>query len=149
MARILLADDNPDSRFAVAQTLQKLTDHQVDEVDSGPATLERVRRSDYDLVLLDVQMPGMDGYEVCRQLRADERTRRLPVLFLTATHYQVESRLRGLDVGADDFIVQPVSNQELVARRSRSTWARYFSSLRNIVSADSTAALTFTDDVES
>ncbi|HXI57020.1 MAG TPA: response regulator, partial [Polyangia bacterium] len=116
MARILLADDNADSRFAVAQTLQKLTEHEVEEVDSGLATLERVRHADYDLVLLDVQMPGMDGYEVCRQLRADERTRRLPVLFLTATHYQVESRLRGLDVGADDFIVQPVSNQELVAR---------------------------------
>jgi signal transduction histidine kinase len=116
VARILLADDNADSRFAVVQTLQKLTEHEVEEVDSGVATLDRVRRSDFDLVLLDVQMPGMDGYEVCRQLRADERTRRLPVLFLTATHYQVESRLRGLDVGADDFIVQPVSNQELVAR---------------------------------
>jgi CheY-like chemotaxis protein len=51
VARILLADDNADSRFAVAQTLQKLTDHQVDEVDSGQATLERVRRSDYDLVV--------------------------------------------------------------------------------------------------
>jgi signal transduction histidine kinase len=116
MARILLVDDNQDSRFAVVETLRKLTDHAVEEVDSGPATLERVRRSDYDLVLLDVQMPGMDGFEVCRRLRADDRTRRLPVLFLTATHYQVESRLKGLEVGADDFIVQPISNQELVAR---------------------------------
>jgi signal transduction histidine kinase len=116
MARILLVDDNQDSRFAVVETLRKLTDHSVEEVDSGPATLERVRRSDYDLVLLDVQMPGMDGFEVCRRLRADDRTRRLPVLFLTATHYQVESRLKGLEVGADDFIVQPISNQELVAR---------------------------------
>jgi len=116
MARILLVDDNQDSRFAVVETLRKLTEHSVEEVDSGPATLERVRRSDYDLVLLDVQMPGMDGFEVCRRLRADDRTRRLPVLFLTATHYQVESRLKGLEVGADDFIVQPISNQELVAR---------------------------------
>jgi CheY-like chemotaxis protein len=116
MARILLVDDNPDSRFAVVETLRKLTDHAIDEVDSGLATLDRVRRSDYDLVLLDVQMPGMDGFEVCRRLRADHRTRRLPVLFLTATHYQVESRLKGLEVGADDFIVQPISNQELVAR---------------------------------
>jgi DNA-binding response OmpR family regulator len=116
MARILLVDDNQDSRFAVVETLRKLTDHAIEEVDSGPATLERVRRNDYDLVLLDVQMPGMDGFEVCRRLRADDRTRRLPVLFLTATHYQVESRLKGLEVGADDFIVQPVSNQELVAR---------------------------------
>ena len=116
MARILLVDDNQDSRFAVIETLRKLTDHAVEEVDSGPAMLERVRRNDYDLVLLDVQMPGMDGFEVCRRLRADDKTRRLPVLFLTATHYQVESRLKGLEVGADDFIVQPVSNQELVAR---------------------------------
>jgi signal transduction histidine kinase len=116
MARILLVDDNHDSRFAVVETLRKLTDHAIEEVDSGPATLERVRKSDYDLVLLDVQMPGMDGFEVCRRLRADDRTRRLPVLFLTATHYQVESRLKGLEVGADDFIVQPISNQELVAR---------------------------------
>ena len=116
MARILLVDDNEDSRFAVVQTLVKLTDHVVDEADSGASTLDRVQNADYDLVLLDVQMPGMDGYEVCRRLRSDDRTRRLPVLFLTATHYQVESRLRGLDVGADDFIVQPVSNQELVAR---------------------------------
>jgi signal transduction histidine kinase len=116
MARILLVDDNQDSRFAVVETLRKLTDHAIEEVDSGPATLERVRRNDYDLVLLDVQMPGMDGFEVCRRLRADDRTRRLPVLFLTATHYQVESRLKGLEVGADDFIVQPISNQELVAR---------------------------------
>jgi signal transduction histidine kinase len=116
MARILLVDDNQDSRFAVIETLRKLTDHAVEEVDSGPAMLERVRRNDYDLVLLDVQMPGMDGFEVCRRLRADDKTRRLPVLFLTATHYQVESRLKGLEVGADDFIVQPISNQELVAR---------------------------------
>ena len=116
MARILLVDDNQDSRFAVVETLRKLTDHTVEEVDSGFAMLDRVRRQDYDLVLLDVQMPGMDGFEVCRRLRADDRTRRLPVLFLTATHYQVESRLKGLEVGADDFIVQPVSNQELVAR---------------------------------
>jgi signal transduction histidine kinase len=116
MARILLVDDNQDSRFAVVETLRKLTDHAIEEVDSGPATLECVRRNDYDLVLLDVQMPGMDGFEVCRRLRADDRTRRLPVLFLTATHYQVESRLKGLEVGADDFIVQPISNQELVAR---------------------------------
>jgi signal transduction histidine kinase len=116
MARILLVDDNEDSRFAVVETLRKLTDYEVEEVENGPATLDKVKRTNFDLVLLDVQMPGMDGFEVCRRLRADERTRRLPVLFLTATHYQVESRLKGLDVGADDFIVQPVSNQELVAR---------------------------------
>ena len=116
MARILLVDDNQDSRFAVVETLRKLTEHVVDEARTGPPPWSACAASDYDLVLLDVQMPGMDGFEVCRRLRADERTRRVPVLFLTATHYQVESRLEGLEVGADDFIVQPISNQELVAR---------------------------------
>lgn len=116
MGRILLVDDNDDSRFAVAETIRKLTNHTVDQGRDGPSALARVTETDYDLVLLDVQMPGMDGFEVCRRLRADARTRRVPVLFLTATQYQVESRLKGLELGADDFIVQPVSNQELVAR---------------------------------
>ena len=116
MGRILLVDDNDDSRFAVAETIRKLTNHTVDQGRDGPSALARVAETDYDLVLLDVQMPGMDGFEVCRRLRADPRTRRVPVLFLTATQYQVESRLKGLELGADDFIVQPVSNQELVAR---------------------------------
>ncbi len=114
--RILLVDDNDDSRFAVAETIAKLTDHKVDQASDGASALARVLETEYDLVLLDVQMPGMDGFEVCRRLRADPRTRRVPVLFLTATQYQVESRLKGLELGADDFIVQPVSNQELIAR---------------------------------
>jgi signal transduction histidine kinase len=116
MGRILLVDDNDDSRFAVVETIRKLAGHAVDEARSGAECLERVRQAAYDLVLLDVQMPGMDGFEVCRLLRADPATRQVPVLFLTATQYQLESRLKGLDLGADDFIVQPVGNQELVAR---------------------------------
>src|SRR5262245_36768148 len=116
MGRILLVDDNDDGRFAVVETIRKLTGHAVDEARDGFSCLERVKAADYDLVLLDVQMPGMDGFEVCRRLRAEGRTRQTPVLFLTATQYQVESRLKGLELGADDFIVQPVSNQELVAR---------------------------------
>jgi signal transduction histidine kinase len=116
MGRILLVDDNDDSRFAVVETIRKLAGHVVDEARNGAECLERVRQAEYDLVLLDVQMPGMDGFEVCRLLRADPVTRQVPVLFLTATQYQLESRLKGLDVGADDFIVQPVGNQELVAR---------------------------------
>jgi signal transduction histidine kinase len=116
MGRILLVDDNDDSRFAVVETIRKLTDNTVDERPDGPSALTCLLETEYDLVLLDVQMPGMDGFEVCRRLRANPRTRRVPVLFLTATQYQVESRLMGLEVGADDFIVQPVSSQELVAR---------------------------------
>lgn len=116
MGRILLVDDNDDSRFAVAETIRKLTSCVVDQSKEGEAALTQIAANEYDLVLLDVQMPGMDGFEICRRLREEPRTRRVPVLFLTASQYQVESRLRGLELGADDFIVQPVSNQELVAR---------------------------------
>lgn len=116
MGRILLVDDNDDSRFAVAETIRRLTNHQVDEAASGPIALSLVAKNEYDLVLLDVQMPGMDGFETCRNLRANPLTRRIPVLFVTATQYRIESRLKGLELGADDFIIQPVSNQELMAR---------------------------------
>lgn len=116
MGRILLVDDNDDSRYAVAETIRKLTNHTVDQALDGVSALAKVAEHTYDLVLLDVQMPGMDGFETCRRLRADPRSRRLPVLFLTATQVQVESRLKGLELGADDFIIQPVGNQELIAR---------------------------------
>jgi signal transduction histidine kinase len=116
MGRILLVDDNDDSRFAIVETIRKLTDHTVDESPDGPSGLARLLEAEYDLVLLDVRMPGMDGFEMCRRLRVNPQTRRVPVLFLTATQYQVESRLKGLEVGADDFIVQPVTSEELVAR---------------------------------
>src|SRR5206468_1466818 len=71
MARILLVDDTHDGRFAVAEVLRHLTEHEIVEAGSGPEALAAIEREPFDLVLLDVQMPGMDGYEVCRRLRAD------------------------------------------------------------------------------
>lgn len=116
MARILLVDDDADSRFAVKEAIRLHGHHEVEESADGVSTLERLGHEEFDLVLLDVQMPGIDGFEVCRRIRADPRARRVPVVFLTATQYQVESRLRGLDLGAADFIVQPINNLELLAR---------------------------------
>jgi signal transduction histidine kinase len=115
MARILLVDDDRDARFAVGEALRRLTDHRVDEVDSGRAALQAAGEGEYDLVILDVQMPGMDGFEVYRRLRALDKTRMTPVLFLTCDR-DVANRLKGLDLGADDYLEQPVSNHELVAR---------------------------------
>lgn len=115
MARILLVDDEKDSRFVIAETLRRLTDHRVDEVGGGSAALEAAAAEDYDLVVLDVHMPDMDGFETCRRLRASERTRTLPIIFLTADH-DLAKRLKGLDLGADDYVEQPVSHHELVAR---------------------------------
>ena len=115
--RTLIVDDEPLARRRLRAFLRPEAEVEiVGECGNGAEAVEAVRCLKPQLMFLDVQMPGMDGFEVCRRLRADERTRRVPVLFLTATQFQVESRLRGLEVGADDFIVQPISNQELVAR---------------------------------
>lgn len=116
MGRILLADEDADNRASVSRAIERLSDHQVEGVSDGQAALARLAAGDIDLVLLEVKLPGVDGLEVCRRMRADAGTRQIPVVFLTATQYQMESRLKGLEVGADDFIVQPVSAAEIVAR---------------------------------
>ena len=116
MGRILLADGNDDNRLAVARAIERLTDLVVEGVTDGPSALERLRGGGYDLVLLEVSLPGIDGFEVCRRLRSDPLTQQLPVLFLTAMPYRTESRLKGLEVGADDFINPPIVDRELVAR---------------------------------
>ncbi len=96
MGRILLADENDDNRLAIARAIERLTDLVVEGVTDGPAALEKLRGGGYDLVLLEVNLPGLDGFEVCRRLRSDPQTQQLPVLFLTAMPYQTESRLKGL-----------------------------------------------------
>jgi signal transduction histidine kinase/DNA-binding response OmpR family regulator len=116
MARILLVDGNQPARQGVREALGRLTSHEVVEVGEGGAALDRIAREDIDLVVLEPELPGLDGFEVCRRIRADERSSRLPVVFLSATQDQVESRLRGLELGAADFIVQPVADLELCAR---------------------------------
>jgi putative two-component system response regulator len=89
--------------------------YEVLEADSGSAALDRVTKSQPDLLLLDVMMPGMDGFEVCRKLKQDEQTRLIPVVFITALSDQ-RSRIRGIEAGGDDFISKPFDRLELVAR---------------------------------
>ena len=109
--RILVVDDDP----LVATTIQRVLRPEGYEVDialGGAAALDQARDRRPDLLVLDVMMPGMDGLEVCRQLRAD---RELPILFLTA-RTTTSDRVRGLDSGADDYLVKPFERQELLAR---------------------------------
>ena len=82
---------------------------------SGSEALQRLADHPVDLVLLDVMMPGMDGYEVCRRLKADERWRHLPVVMLTAKDTSRDMVL-GLEIGADDYITKPFNTDELIAR---------------------------------
>jgi signal transduction histidine kinase len=114
-ARILLADDNADMRGYITRLLRKR--FSVETVADGAAALERARASPPDLILSDVMMPGMNGYQLLQALRADELTRGIPVIFLSARAGE-ESRVEGLSAGADDYLVKPFSARELIARIS-------------------------------
>ena len=82
---------------------------------SGEEAFTRLRVQGADLVLLDVMMPGMDGFEVCRRLKADERWRHIPVVMLTARD-AIRDMVLGLEIGADDYITKPFNTEELIAR---------------------------------
>lgn len=112
--KILIVDDHSASRMT-AVALLAMEGYEILEADSGPAALERVMKSQPDLLLLDVMMPGMDGFEVCRQLKQDEQTRLIPVIFITALNDR-QARIRGIEVGADDFLSKPFDRLELAAR---------------------------------
>jgi putative two-component system response regulator len=112
--RVLVVDDHPSSRMtAVALLLAEGYD--VIEADSGPSALEAVKKGNPDLILLDVMMPGMDGFEVCRHVKQDDQTRLTPVVFVTALDDR-RSRLKGIEAGGDDFLTKPFDQLELSAR---------------------------------
>jgi len=112
-AHILLADDNADMRGYVKRLLGR--HWSVDAVADGAAALAAARARVPDLVLTDVMMPGLDGVQLLRALRADPRTRTVPVILLSARAGE-ESRVEGLEHGADDYVIKPFSGRELVAR---------------------------------
>jgi two-component system OmpR family response regulator len=110
--RLLLVDDEPKMARAIARGLRR-EGYAVDVARDGDQALLNARVYDYDAVVLDVMIPGPDGFEVCRTLRKEERWP--PVLMLTARD-QVEDRVQGLDVGADDYLIKPFAFRELLAR---------------------------------
>jgi adenylate cyclase len=129
-ATILVVDDVPQNLRLLAAVLEP-RGYTVITATSGEEALERL--TDVDLVLLDVVMPGIDGYEVCRRLRAEERTSFLPVVMVTASGEQ-EKRL-AIEAGADDFIAKPFDHDELLARvRSLLRIKRYHDTIATFLS---------------
>jgi len=112
-ARILIADDNADMRQFLAGLLGER--YEVEVVADGTAALAAARERLPDLVLSDVMMPGLDGFALLRELRADPKTQTVPVILVSARSGE-ESRVEGLDVGADDYLEKPFTTRELVAR---------------------------------
>ena len=112
--RVLVVEDDPDIAGLLTHSLRK-AGYTADSVRTGADALTGIRASAPDLVLLDVMLPGMDGREVCRALRADPRTAAVPIIMVTARVGEAE-RIEGLELGADDYITKPFSPNEVVAR---------------------------------
>jgi two-component system, OmpR family, response regulator RegX3 len=110
-ARILVVDDEASITEFVSYNLRK-EGYNVDVAATGDDALELARNNQFDLVVLDVMLPGMDGYEVCRRLRADSS---VPVLFLSARDTELD-KVVGLEIGGDDYLAKPFGVRELQAR---------------------------------
>ncbi|MCX8026726.1 MAG: response regulator, partial [Thermodesulfovibrionales bacterium] len=114
MKRILVIDDEPDIVELVSYNLKK-EGFQVDTCYEGETALVKIRENPYDLIILDLMLPGMQGLELCRIIRKEPTTTDIPVIMLTAKSEEVDKVL-GLEMGADDYITKPFSPRELVAR---------------------------------
>lgn len=113
MATILVVDDRPDSRYATVRTLEA-AGHDVRETGSGRDAL-RLARLRPDLIVLDVVLQDMDGFELCEKLQADAVTASIPVVMKTAVYGDPEHRRRGLASGAEEYLVDPVSPEHLAS----------------------------------
>ncbi len=114
MMKILIADDERDIRELIRFTLQ-FSGYEVITASNGEEAFESAYREQPDLILLDVRMPRMTGYEVCIKLKLDEQTKNIPVAFLSAKGQESEVQT-GLEAGAEDYIIKPFSPEQLCER---------------------------------
>ncbi len=110
-SRILVVDDEPSITEFVEYALTR-EGYEADVVNNGEDVFELIKKNDYDLFILDIMLPGMDGYELCRRLRA---TTAAPVLFLSARDTELD-KVVGLEIGGDDYLTKPFGVRELIAR---------------------------------
>jgi len=113
-SRILVVDDEQDILELVSYNLQKEGFH-IETSLNGEDALQKIRSDRFDLVLLDLMLPGMQGMELCRTLKSDNTTVAMPIIMLTAKSEELDKVL-GLEMGADDYITKPFSPRELIAR---------------------------------
>jgi len=111
---ILIVDDNPKNLQILGNYLQN-EGYKVEFALDGKSALDWIERTEFDLILLDIMMPGMDGFEVCRIIKSDPVKQKIPVIFLTAK-VDIESIINGFDLGAVDYVIKPFNQKELIAR---------------------------------
>jgi CheY-like chemotaxis protein len=139
---LLVVDDNEDNRYTLVQRLRRLRYTNVITAVDGRQALERLQEREFDLVLLDVMMPELNGYEVLERMRADERLRGVPVIMISAVD-QVESVVRCIELGAEDYLPKPFDPVLLRARtgaclekkRLRDQEVRYLQDVARVTSA--------------
>jgi phosphate regulon transcriptional regulator PhoB len=113
-AKILIVEDEPDIAELVSYNLKK-TGYETTSVSDGEEALSLVRKAPFDLIILDLMLPGIQGLDLCRIIRNDPATARLPIIMLTAKAEESD-RVLGLETGADDYLPKPFGTKELIAR---------------------------------
>jgi putative two-component system response regulator len=112
--KVLIVDDEP-RNIKLLKAMLLSTEFEIFIAENGEDALSIIRKTEVDLVLLDIMMPGMDGYEVCRRIKGNESTRLIPVILITALD-DMDSKVKGIEAGADDFLTKPPNRIELITR---------------------------------
>jgi PleD family two-component response regulator len=111
---ILIVDDTPEN-LTVLRSMLTGKDYRVLAAINGEMALKAVRTNPPDLILLDIRMPGMDGYEVCKQLKSEEKTSRIPVIFISALN-ELDDKIKAFSLGGVDYITKPFQTEEVLVR---------------------------------
>ncbi|QTA77960.1 Two component system response regulator/histidine kinase [Desulfonema limicola] len=111
---ILIVDDNPNNLMMLIDVLDE-SNYELRIAKDGQSALNIVQKESIDLILLDVMMPGMNGFEVCSRLKGDSRTREIPIIFMTALSETI-NKIRGFELGAVDYIIKPIQIEEVMSR---------------------------------
>ena len=114
-SRVLIVDDNRESRKLLASIISKYTEHEVLLANNGEVVLNVIEKYQPDAVLLDIIMPGIDGYEITRILKSNPKTKEIPIIFITALN-SIEDKVKGFEIGGVDYILKPFNTNDLLAR---------------------------------
>jgi CheY-like chemotaxis protein len=113
MSKILVVDDEPDIVRVVVKIMES-RGHVVSTAADGPTAIEVARAEHPDVVILDLNLPHMDGFEVCKRLKQDDATRGIPIVMMTAAYVRVEDAERGTLLGADEYVTKPFLREVLI-----------------------------------
>lgn len=113
MAKILVVDDEPDIVRFVVKVMES-RGHVVDKAVNGVLAIEQVSKNRPDVIILDLNLPEMDGFEVCRRLKSDPATSEIPIVMMSAAYVTIEDARRGQATGADEYVVKPFLSEVLI-----------------------------------